>query len=766
MRNLKSYFSMMILAGVAIFSSCSDDFDTPPMIVPQASRTANITIADFKAKYWQDEVNYIKDVKDDDVIAGRVISSDATGNIYKSLVIQDATGAIAVSLNGNNLSNTYRIGQEVVIKMKDIWVGKYNSLQQIGYPEFYEKNQVWEATFLPLETFENHAELNGLPRPADIDTITTTITGLSTDAAGLRKWQSQLVRFNDVKFTDADGKATFVTGGATTNRTIEDAGGNTIIVRTSNYASFKEDLLPVGYGSVVGILSYYGSNASNGAWQLLLRSADDCIEFSTDFSGVESQPWTVEKAISIQNTGREGWVGGYVVGAVAPEVTEVKSNKDIEWTAPTTLGTTLVIGPTPDCTDYTKCLVVALPQGSDFRAQANLADNKEVYKTEIKVKGTMATYLGTHGITGNTGSTNEFRLTVSTGGLTGIKEGFDSGLPAGWLNVQKKGTKAWYQTTFNDNGYAAMTGFKGTAPFDSWLITPAINMNKVEKKVLNFRTQVNGYGATTTKFGVYVLTNADPASCTPEQLNAKLATAPATGYSSWENSGDIDLSKYTGTIYIGFRYEATTDANFATWCVDDVTLGEVSGDNPGGGGGDNPDTPSVSGTSADFETFNKGVAVGYYGTYTTTQGWTAKNCNILQGGNEDNNPTFKFIGVNAEGKPYFAACMNGNTTKVGTITSPKLSGGISKLYFHYGYAYAETSGISFKVEIMKDGQAVKTFTITKSASECAKLTAYEYSAEVGVDGDFQIVFTNLSPSKASDKNKDRYAVWNVYWDKK
>lgn len=762
MRHIKSYFSLMIMAAAALVSSCSDNFDTPPLMVPQASRTANISIADFKAKYWQDAVNYIDTVSEDLVVAGRVISSDASGNIYKSLVIQDETGALAISLNGNSLYNTYRIGQEVVISLKDIWVGKYNSLQQLGYPEYYEKGGVWEATFLPLETFQDHAELNGLPAPSEIDTIPATIAGLSTDAAGLRKWQSQLVRFDDVKFSDADGKNAFVNGDATTNRTIEDAGGNSIVVRTSNYSTFKDDLLPLGYGSVVGILSYYGSNASNGTWQLLLRSADDCINFSTDFSGTESNPWTVEKAITLQNTGREGWVSGYIVGAVAPEVTTVKSNADIEWAAPTTLGTTLVIAPTADCTDYTKCLIVALPQGTPFRTQANLADNIEVYKTLIKVKGTMASYLGTHGITGNSGSTDEFRLSVATGGVTGINEGFDSALPSDWTNVQKQGNKAWFQTTFNNNGYAAMTGYKGTAPFDSWLITPAINMNKVENKVLSFRTQVNGYGSTTSKIGVYVLTTADPSACTPVQLNATFATPPASGYSDWANSGNIDLSSYSGTIFIGFRYEATSDANYATWCVDDVVLGEAGGETPGGGEGGS----AVSGTYADFETFNNSAASSYYGTYTTTQGWKAENCNILQGGTADNNPTFAFIGFKEGTTPFFAACMNGKTASVGKITSPTISGGIGKLTFKYGFAYSESNGISFKVEIMQNGSAVKTLNVTKSASECAKLTAYDFSADVDVAGDFQIVFTNLCPSNNASQNKDRYAVWNVNWTNK
>ena len=307
-----------------------------------------------------------------------------------------------------------------------------------------------------------------------------------------------------------------------------------------------------------------------------------------------------------------------------------------------------------------------------------------------------------------------------------------------------------------------MTGYKGTAPFDSWLITPAINMNKVENKVLNFRTQVNGYGSTTSKIGVYVLTSADPASCEPVKLNANFATAPASGYSDWTNSGDIDLSSYSGTIFIGFRYEATSDANYATWCVDDVVLGEVSGENPGGGEGGS----AISGTYADFETFNNSTAVSYYGTYTTAQGWKAENCNILQGGTADNNPTFAFIGFKEGTTPFFAACMNGKTDKVGKITSPTISGGIGKLTFKYGFAYTESSGISFKVEIMQNGSAVKTLNVTKSASECAKLTAYDFSADVDVAGDFQIVFTNLCPSNNASQNKDRYAVWNVNWTNK
>ncbi len=110
--------------------------------------------------------------------------------------------------------------------------------------------------------------------------------------------------------------------------------------------------------------------------------------------------------------------------------------------------------------------------------------------------------------------------------------------------------------------------------------------------------------------------------------------------------------------------------------------------------------------------------------------------------------------------------MNGKTASVGKITSPTISGGIGKLTFKYGFAYSESNGISFKVEIMQNGSVVKTLNVTKSASECAKLTAYDFSADVDVAGDFQIVFTNLCPSNNASQNKDRYAVWNVNWTNK
>ena len=744
MRLFKSYLLMLIAAFVMV--GCADNFDRPPIVEPTAANAdkVNTTIYDLKFKYWDDARNYIDTIGqteagEDIIIKGRVVSSDETGNIYKSLVIQDETAALALSINQSSLYTTYRLGQEVVINATGMYIGKYNGLQQLGYPEWYAQGNAWEATFMAPEFFQEHAEMNGFPKVNEVDTLVVSLGSLPSDPAGLCQWQSQLVRLDDVMFTEADGKAVFAEDDASANRTLQDLNGNTIIVRNSNYADFRSQKLPIGTGSVVGILSYYGT-----AWQLLLRSAEDCIGFSTDTKGLKDNPYTMEDVAELQETSKTGWFTGYIVGAVKPGKSAVESNDDIQWEAPAALANTIVLGATAETKDIKECIIIALEEGSDLRNVANLKDNEGAYQKnllvkatafkavyghqgivtsgqyadfvlegtaspsgdgtkespysvahtisniyadgaqkaawitgyivggvdgksitdnavfsaatatnsnilisdnpnaqsvaecipvqlpagavrdalnlvsnpgnlgkKVKMNGSIEKYFGVAGfktvteyeIEGGGSSTPD--TPVTTDPVTTLSEGFDTSIPANWSNIKVSGDKAWYQTSYSNNGYAAMTGYKGTQPpFDSWLITPALNVKDAVNKVLSFRTQVNGYGNTTSVFEVYALTSNDLATATKTKLNPTIATAPASGYSSWVESGNLDLSSYGDVVYVGFRFYATQDANYATWCVDDVKFGDVAtgGETPGVGGGETPgtggETPSTPSTGA------------------------------------------------------------------------------------------------------------------------------------------------------------------------
>lgn len=732
MKNKFKYFAAAaaLIAGAA-FSACQDDVDAPVVNVPVAKSTPNTTIAELKEIFWDDATNYAVKINNEQdpsmryVISGRVISSDEQGNVFKSLVIQDETAALAFSINSYNLYLNYRVGQEIVMDVTDMYIGKYNGLQQMGMPEWYTQGNCYEVTFMAPEYFAAHAELNGLPEAAKIDTINIpNFSVLTPSPEVLRKYQSQLVKLKDVYFEDAGKELFSEYHSSGVNRNLVDRNGQTLVVRTSGYSTFWNQTLPTGNLDVVGILSYYGTTG----WQFLLIDEDGCIKSDADPTlGTEDNPYSIKQVVADLKDGYEtsGWVWGYMVGAVAPGVEDVKTISDMELWAPTSLPTTLVLG-AEQVSGLDSTLVVYLPTDTPIRQYANMADNPRNLGKKIWIKGNFGTVMGTYGLV-TSGAATDFRIegldiddgtvangdgsetspynvsqvvaknpssttdalessvwvkgyivgSMPTGGssttlsgtnfstadaattnlvlgptpdctdysqcigiqlptgavrnalnlasnpgnlgkvvalqgdlmkycggpgvknvtayklddngtpseptpveaVSSIDQNFDSAttLPAGWTDVNIAGDKSWYIATFNGNNYASMTGYKGTAPFDEWLITPPVDMAQVTDKVLSFDTQVNGYGSTTSKFEVYVLTSDDPKTATKTQLQPALPTAPASGYSDWKSSGNLDLSAFSGVIYIGFRYEATADANFATWCLDNVKLNAGNG---------------------------------------------------------------------------------------------------------------------------------------------------------------------------------------------
>ena len=420
MRNFKTYLSLLF-AGALSLTACQDDFDAPGMETPESTWLGDTekyeakTIEEIKTEFWEDADNYYKQIGETEngkhlLVKGRVISSDASGNIYKSLVIQDATGALAMSINANSMCNQYRRGQEVVIDLTGMTIGKYAGLQQLGSPED-SPQYGQQTTFMPYQEFVEHSQLNGLPDLADVDTVTVnSLSELSGGPEVLRKWQSQLVRFNNCYFAEG-GKEPFAANEETVNRALTLSDGGTINVRTSGYSNFYADILPEGHGDVVGILSYHTS----GGWQLLLIDRNGCMNFGnpTIGPGAEDNPYTVDQAISIINNGGSAsnvWLTGYIVGAVAPGVQTVSSNADIQFTGEPDLDNTLVIAQSADCTDWTMCMVISLPQGSKLRQYGNLPDNPSNYKKQMWICGNFGTELSMPAVTGNNGSASTFRI--------------------------------------------------------------------------------------------------------------------------------------------------------------------------------------------------------------------------------------------------------------------------------------------------------------------------------------------------------------------
>ena len=598
------YTALLALAGSVSLSSCDDDFERPPMVVPTAKRHANTTIAELKTKFYTGESNYAtlvekRDDGTDYIIKGRVISSDQAGNFFKQLVIEDETGAIQVNIDSYDLYKSYQYGQEIVIDVTGLYVGAYGKLMQIGSTP----NNNYPGR-IASDLAAKQIEVNGLAEPEKIVAGEYTIAALNDLISNQEEFlakQCRLVSIKDVTFKDA-GKATLADKDKNTSRTISDGTGD-MIVYTSGYSDFYDYYCPEGKGTIVGILSFF-----NRSWQIRLIGVSEDENVADTMRGLigyklskapgtggdtptptptPGDAGTKEKPYTVANvqagaTGTGVWVKGYIVGWIDGKTLAdgAKFNAD-----GVTVSSNVMLADAADAATTAKIIPVQLPSG-EIRKAVNLQDNPANYKKEVLLKGNLVAYFGVPGLKEVSAAVIDGKEYPMGGDdqpsgdvVTFLDENFDAStdIPAGWFQKQAAGNKAWYVRNFSENNYITMSGYNGTAPFDQWLLSPAIDMDKVSDKTLTFDTQVNGSGATTTTLKVYIVT--DPANlATATELKATFATAPAAGadgktkYSEWVKSGNVDLAKYKGKVYIAFRYQASKDANYATWCVDNVKL--------------------------------------------------------------------------------------------------------------------------------------------------------------------------------------------------
>ena len=167
----------------------------------------------------------------------------------------------------------------------------------------------------------------------------------------------------------------------------------------------------------------------------------------------------------------------------------------------------------------------------------------------------------------------------------------------------------------------------------------------------------------------------------------------------------------------------------------------------------------VTGGTADFDTI--GEANTAYVGGTTTSGWVATNAAILTGNasGANSNPKFAFI---SDSEDMRALCLNGKTSAVGTLVSPTLTEGLSKITFSYGLPFGD-SKISLTVNVKVDGEVVATKTVENLSATSKTAYEFEWVLETAIEGEFVIEITNNSPS-ASTSNKDRTAIWNLAWE--
>jgi len=257
---MKLNHCIILFFGFLTFSSCVDqDFDIPPGRDVQTEDISNTTIAELKANFSVGD-NDSYTIPDDVIIKGVVVSNDEPGNFFKTLVIQDETGGIHLSLDAFDLYIDYPLGRTVYVK-GGLELGEFASLPQIGVAG--SGSEVNRVPAPQITQFLEIGELVAIPEPT-----TKTIGSLS--AADL----STLIRLEDVEFSASLIGDTYATpnGGSTQNRGILDCNGNELILRCSDFSSFAGLDIPDGNGSIVGVYSVF-----NTTDQFTIRDENDVV---------------------------------------------------------------------------------------------------------------------------------------------------------------------------------------------------------------------------------------------------------------------------------------------------------------------------------------------------------------------------------------------------------------------------------------------------------------------------------------------------------
>ena len=466
MKTTKIGMLLLVMIASFAFTACveDDDYTIPSSLGNEENAklqtlltsATEITFAEVKAKYKEGEV--IKAVDTDIYVKGYVSSSDQTGNFFKEFYIQDSptnpTSGLKVILNRVETYNQFNLGREVFINLKGLFIGEErvgNGVIAIGGST---KTDQYGTTVVSLN--ENQIKLSLLrsENTMDLTPMTVTFSQITGAHVGI------LVKVDNVEFAnDLAGKRYFDSIQVfDTQRNLQACGGfnyTQFKLETSSFASFKDELLPTGNGSITAVVSKTFDGAS---------------------------------------------------------------------------------------------LILALNATSDVNFTGNRCSLLNINNFNTIIKEDFQT------------ATNNTNLDF-----------------AGWTNFAQAGTWLWREKVFSGNGYTEFSTFGSGSPSNiAWLISPGINMNAQTNAYLNFKSAQHHLDSPNNKLEVFVSTNyngSNVLAATWVPISASLASQSNAWY-EFVDSGLINLSSYTGTLYVAFKVTGSgTDTTLdGAYQIDDFSI--------------------------------------------------------------------------------------------------------------------------------------------------------------------------------------------------
>lgn len=298
---IKFLVAALLLGSVA--TSCMDDDWNTPNSVAAPFGNNNIaedagkiiTIKDLKAKTVDklpaSVANDTIRITEDWQLKVRVTGNDIQGNIYNEVAVEDESGeGLLICIQKSGLFGILPVGQEILVNLKDLYIGIYGNNVQIGTPYTNSSGRTFTSR-MPFNTWNEHFKILGDADASKVVPEEFDVTKLK-DEAYVKSHRGKLMTLKNVEMDKADGTMTWapeadkdagngVSRAVKINGRVYTSGNNSLmVVRSSTYADFAALAMPKGKVNLTGIFTVYATNPSRYGytWQILLRSIDDVEE--------------------------------------------------------------------------------------------------------------------------------------------------------------------------------------------------------------------------------------------------------------------------------------------------------------------------------------------------------------------------------------------------------------------------------------------------------------------------------------------------------
>lgn len=330
--------------------------------------------------------------------------------------------------------------------------------------------------------------------------------------------------------------------------------------------------------------------------------------------GTKAKPYSVAQVIALYSVvpyvqENDVWLGGYIVGGVK---NGTFSSLATEGAAGYVFGTTdvrpaaVLIADSPDETNHTNVVVVKLTGETDpahtvpvgYQDMINLNTKPCNVGHYLKIQGDLYRYFAVPSVR----RVMDFEFTeqdcsgTSDPLHTAYVENFESFTSGtgnaymntqpdnkGWLDYSAQGTLLPDVRLYSNNKYVQFSAHRSSgvtagAIQEMWLVSPRLDLTNATNKVLSF-DMVGGYFNATTVFEAYVIEGNNPTLTTSNKVKLTGWTIPTEAnlsgsYTPFINSGNIDLTAYSGIKRIAFYYKGTSGSgNSTTYQLDNFKLG-------------------------------------------------------------------------------------------------------------------------------------------------------------------------------------------------